>query len=104
MDRSDWRKEIKELPVFDTHTHLNMPGVPIPARDFWDVAHYFWFQQELWSVGYPTDPDALPESERIERFVDALHASRNTVWNNSTSEPMLVSSGARRSTAAPPLP
>jgi len=86
MDRSEWRQEIQVLPVFDTHTHLNMPGVPIPARDFWDIAHYFWFQQELWSVGYPTDPDALPESERIECFVTALHASRNTVWNGIVRE------------------
>ena len=86
MDRSDWRQEIQALPVFDTHTHLNMPGVPIPARDFWDIAHYFWFQQELWSVGYPIDPNALPESERIERFVDALHASRNTIWNGIVRE------------------
>lgn len=86
MDRSQWHQEIETLPVFDTHTHLNMPGVPIPARDFWDIAHYFWFQQELWSVGYPTDPDALPEGERIECFVDALHASRNTVWNGIVRE------------------
>ena len=51
MERAEWRQQIKERPVFDTHTHLNQPKVPIPARNFWDIAHYFWFQQELWSVG-----------------------------------------------------
>ena len=81
MDRQSWRQEILRLPVFDTHTHLNMPGVPIPARDFWNIAHYFWFQQELWSVGYPLEPMALTESERIARFVDAFRATRSTVWN-----------------------
>lgn len=81
MDRQEWRQEIVRLPVFDTHTHLNMPGVPIPARDFWDIAHYFWLLEELWSVGYPAHAPDLPEGERIERFVAALHAGRNTVWN-----------------------
>jgi len=81
MDRQEWREEILRVPVFDTHTHLNQPGVPIPARNFWDIAHYFWFQEELWSVGYPTDAPNLPEEERIQRFVEAFVASRNTVWN-----------------------
>jgi len=81
MDRTAWRQEILAIPVFDTHTHLNMPGVPIPARDFWDIAHYFWFQQELWSVGYPSNAIELPEEERIARFVTAFAATRNTVWN-----------------------
>jgi glucuronate isomerase len=58
-----------------------MPGVPVPARDFWDIAHYFWFQEELWAVGYPRAPERLSEDERIERFVKAFNASRNTVWN-----------------------
>ncbi len=81
MDRQTWREEILDVPVFDTHTHLNKPGVPVPARDFWDIAHYFWFQEELWSVGYPRDPDNLSEEVRIEHFVRAFDASRNTVWN-----------------------
>lgn len=80
MDRQMWRDAIHELPVFDTHTHLNMPGVPIPAQTFWDIAHYFWFQQELWSVGYPVDAAKMPESDRIHRFVDAFNAARNTNW------------------------
>jgi hypothetical protein len=81
MDRQAWHDEVLRMPVFDTHTHLNMPGVPVPARDFWDIAHYFWFLEELWAVGYPRDAERLPEDARIAHFVRAFEASRNTVWN-----------------------
>lgn len=81
MDRIKWREEILHVPVFDTHTHLNMPGVPIPAQNFWDIAHYFWFQEELWSVGYPRNAMSLPEDARIDRFVAAFGALRNTTWH-----------------------
>ena len=81
MDRQEWRQAIRELPVFDTHTHLNMPGVPIPAQTFWDIAHYFWFLQELWSAGYPPTAAELPEGERVEHFVSAFNAARNTHWH-----------------------
>ncbi len=77
----DWRENIMAIPVFDTHTHLNKPGVPVPAQNFWDIAHYFWFQQELWSVGYPKNAAELPEEARIAHFVKAFTASRNTAWN-----------------------
>ena len=81
MDRQEWRQAIRKLPVFDTHTHLNKPGVPIPAQTFWDIAHYFWFLQELWSVGYPRTAAELPEEERVEHFVSAVNAVRNTHWH-----------------------
>jgi hypothetical protein len=81
MTRQDWRDAIYALPVLDTHTHLNMPGVPVPAQDFWDIAHYFWFQQELWSVGYPREAPELAEEQRIEHFVRAFDAVRNTHWH-----------------------
>ena len=81
MKRKEWREAIHELPVFDTHTHLNMPGVPIPAQTFWDIAHYFWFLQELWSVGYPLDANTLPEAERREAFARAFNAVRTTNWH-----------------------
>jgi glucuronate isomerase len=80
MNREAWRHAILEIPVFDTHTHLNMPGVPIPAQTFWDIAHYFWFQQELWSAGYPVRAAQLPEAERVIPFVNAFNAGRNTAW------------------------
>jgi glucuronate isomerase len=81
MNRKTWQETVKALPVFDTHTHLNKPGVPIPAQSFWDIAHYFWFQQELWSAGYPSNASKLPEEDRVEAFVKAFNAVRNTVWH-----------------------
>jgi len=81
MKRRAWREAIHELPVFDTHTHLNRPGVPITAQSFWDIAHYFWFQQELWSVGYPRDAADLPEPQRQAVFAEAFNATRNTNWH-----------------------
>jgi len=78
--RMEWREAVCDLPVFDTHTHMNNPNVPIAAQNVWDIVHYFWFQQELWSLGYPTDPMALDEDERIERFVDVFGKARNTAW------------------------
>ncbi len=81
MKRQDWHETIAEMPVFDTHTHLNMPGVPVTAQTFWDIAHYFWFQQELWSVGYPHDAPELPELQRTAAFVSAFNAVRNTHWH-----------------------
>lgn len=81
MERREWLEQIVRLPVFDTHTHLNAPGVPVTAQTVWDIAHYFWFQEELWSVGYPRNAPELPEDERIGRFVRALDAGRNTAWN-----------------------
>ncbi len=81
MNRKTWREAVIAMPVFDTHTHLNLPGVPIPAQTFWDIAHYFWFQQELWSVGYPSKAPDSPENARIDAFVNAFNAVRNTAWH-----------------------
>jgi len=76
----EWREAVRNLPVFDTHTHMNNTGVPIAAQTVWDIVHYFWFQQELCSVGYPRDPMALDEDERIDRFMAAFSQVRNTAW------------------------
>ncbi|MGC9349132.1 MAG: glucuronate isomerase [Anaerolineae bacterium] len=81
MKRETWREAILEMPVFDTHTHLNMPGVPIPAQTFWDIAHYFWFQEELWSAGYPLQAADMGEEQRVAAFVAAFNAVRNTNWH-----------------------
>ena len=43
---SEILEAVLELPEFDTHTHLNNPGVPIMARTFWDIGEYFWFKRE----------------------------------------------------------
>lgn len=81
MKRQDWHATIAQMPVFDTHTHLNLPGVPVTAQTFWDIAHYFWFQQELLSVGYPLEAPELPQSQRTAAFVSAFNAVRNTHWH-----------------------
>lgn len=81
MDRLEFREQIMSLPVFDTHTHLNMPGVAVPAQSVWDIVHYFWFLEELRSTGYPREAMELHEDERIKQLVAALAAGRNTAWN-----------------------
>lgn len=79
--RSEWRDAVLSLPVFDTHTHMNKPGVPVAAHSVWDIAEYFWFRQELESVGYPGKiAEGMPEAERIDRFVDAFAKCRHTTW------------------------
>ena len=72
--------QIMATPVFDSHTHMNRPGVPIAAQSVWDIVEYFWFQQELMSVGYPKNAKTLGDSERIDRFVEAFALVRNTTW------------------------
>jgi len=98
--RMQWRETICDIPVFDTHTHLNNPGVPVSAQNVWDILHYFWFQQELWSVGYPRDPMALSEEERIERFVTAFGRVRNTTWAVMIQETFRTLYGIELSDAA----
>jgi hypothetical protein len=76
MDRRELREAIEVLPVWDTHTHL--VGSRLPARDFWEVAHYFWFLRELAAAGYPAEHARLPEAERVDAFLRAFRATRNT--------------------------
>nr|WP_202886896.1 glucuronate isomerase [Cohnella zeiphila] len=71
--------EILELEVVDTHTHL--VGDRLCAKDFWEIAHYFWFYRELQAGGYPNDAERLPEDERISAFLDAYRATANTLMN-----------------------
>lgn len=77
------RAAVHAPPVWDTHTHLI--GQRLAARDFWEIGHYFWFGLELKAAGYPfgarsgpDDPMARPEAERIEAFLRAYNATRNT--------------------------
>ena len=79
MRREELRNEILSLDVYDTHTHLI--GDALAARDFWEIAHYFWFAEELWAAGYPGNAEELPEGDRIDAFVKAFEATRNTSMN-----------------------
>ena len=63
MDRDTLRSHYLSLPVYDTHTHLR--GAGLPAADFWDIGHYFWFIRELQAAGYPEDPMALASDEGL---------------------------------------
>lgn len=38
-----WMEAIQQMEVLDTHTHL--VGERLAARNFWEIAHYFWFKQ-----------------------------------------------------------
>ncbi|GAB6926538.1 hypothetical protein JCM10914A_05210 [Paenibacillus sp. JCM 10914] len=70
---------IMEQPVFDTHTHL--VGDRLAARDFWEIAHYFWLNRELQAGGYPADAEKLSEAERIAAFLEAYQSTRSTLMN-----------------------
>ena len=97
--RQDWRAAISDIPVFDTHTHLNKPGEHMAAQNVWDIVEYFWFKQELMSVGYPKGSASLPESDRIARFVDAWGKVRNTVWAKMVQETFISLYGLELSDA-----
>ncbi len=73
-------EEILSMPVWDTHTHLD-ESLHISAQNFFDIVHYFWFKRELQAAGYPANTDILTEEERIEVFIKAFNATRNTYWN-----------------------
>jgi hypothetical protein len=78
-NQADFMEEIGQLPVLDTHTHLI--GDRLAARDFWEIAHYFWLFRELQAGGYPDEPMELPEKRRIDAFLEAYHATRTTMMN-----------------------
>ena len=77
-----FKDEIFALPVWDTHTHLDI-GESVCAGGFWDLGHYFWFWRELAAAGYPEPAEALklPEAVRAATFASAYQASRNTAWH-----------------------
>lgn len=79
MDRQELLQNILAMPVWDTHTHL-VPN-QLAAQTFWDIGHYFWFLRELQAAGYPAQPEDLPEEARIDAYLRAFNATRNTSMN-----------------------
>ncbi|MDR6880912.1 glucuronate isomerase [Bacillus sp. 3255] len=77
--KETFAKRIMQMSVLDTHTHL--VGDRLAARDFWEVAHYFWLHREMQAAGYSAAPMELPEDERIAAFLEAYHGTRNTLMN-----------------------
>lgn len=70
---------IMQLPVLDTHTHL--VGDRLCAKDFWEIAHYFWLFREMQAAGYPAHAMELAEDMRIAAFLEAYRATKSTLMN-----------------------
>jgi len=87
MNDIELKDRILALPVWDTHNHLEGSRT-LCAQTIWDIAHYFWFNRELWGVGYPhlDDAETMPESELAEALAKAFQASRNTMWNRAVCQ------------------
>jgi glucuronate isomerase len=79
MERQELYQAILATPVWDTHTHLTPDQ--LPAQNFWEIGHYFWFLRELQAAGYPVDAEALPVEARIDAYVHAFNTTRNTSMN-----------------------
>ena len=79
MKKQSFHDAINKLPVYDTHTHLK--GDSLPAQNFWDVGHYFWFIRELQAAGYPADPMSLRPARRVKAFWSAYQKTLNTSMN-----------------------
>lgn len=79
FQESDFAEAILQLPVFDTHAHLQQQGMTTVARNFVDVGHYFWLVQELSCVGYPRKWYEIKEADVPELFAAAFPKIRTTM-------------------------
>lgn len=79
MNKKDFIQRILELPVFDTHSHINAPGRPLAARNFADLGHYFWLAQQLKGVGWQ-EPETMNEAA-AEAYFNAFIKTENTAMN-----------------------
>ena len=79
MNIEDVTRSIVELPVFDTHSHLNAPGRPLAAQSFSDIGHYFWLSQQMQGVRW-TASEALNQ-RAAEAYCDAFIKTENTSMN-----------------------
>ncbi len=82
MQQDDFRSIVMALPVYDTHTHMDV-SPKLNAQTFWDIAHYFWYCRELEAAGYPGESGNLTEDARAKAFLEAFHRNRNTYWNHA---------------------
>lgn len=79
MNSEELTRRIHELPVFDTHSHINAPGRPLAARNFADLGHYFWLSQQLRGAGWEETRELdLPAAEA---YFDAYRKTENTAMN-----------------------
>jgi len=78
-DKTEFARRILALPVFDTHSHINAPGMPVAARNFADLGHYFWLAQQLKGAGWK-EPETL-DGAAAEAYFDAFAKTENTAMN-----------------------
>jgi glucuronate isomerase len=76
MTHEEFIAHVRDLPVFDAHTHL--VGSRLRAADFWEIVHYFWFFREMQGAGYPAKPEEVPEDQRIDLFLEAWKKTKGT--------------------------
>lgn len=73
------KRRIIELPVFDTHSHVNAPERSMGARNFGELGHYFWLSQQLQGVGW-REPEAIDQAA-ANAYYDAFVKTENTAMN-----------------------
>lgn len=89
-------QSILDLPVFDTHTHLEtgwrQSTKGLYARNFFDICRYFWFQRELEAAGYRFQNKEDGTEEVCPEGAKALHEGlcriRNTYWTRTVMQAM----------------
>jgi hypothetical protein len=79
MNNEEFRQRIMELPVFDTHSHINAPNRSMAAQSFADLGHYFWLSQQLKGVGW-SESETMNEAAAASYF-DAFIKTENTGMN-----------------------
>ena len=79
MNKLDLTQRVLDLPVFDTHSHINAPGRPMAARNFGDLGNYFWLAQQLKGVGWK-ESETMNEAF-AEAYFDAFIKTENTAMN-----------------------
>lgn len=96
-------QNIMDLPVFDTHTHLESGWRQctkgLYARNLLDICRYFWFERELEAAGYrpvgPGDDAGEVRPEQAKALHEALRRTRNTYWTRTVMEAMETLYGVR---------
>ncbi|MBL7077379.1 MAG: hypothetical protein ISS31_07895 [Kiritimatiellae bacterium] len=79
MTTEDLTQAIVELPVFDTHSHLNAPGRSLAAQSFADIGHYFWLSQQMQGVGWEASEEL--DQRAADAYFDAFIKTENTSMN-----------------------
>jgi glucuronate isomerase len=79
MNKEEFSQRISELPVFDTHSHINAPNRSMAAQSFADLGHYFWLSQQLKGVGW-RESETMDEAAATAYF-DAFSKTESTAMN-----------------------